>query len=362
MNEIMISGEEVALLSDVHWGKSRDSDLKINTLNTYFDWYINILKERNIKVVLFLGDWFDNRNNISVKTLNQAYDTLKRFSDDGIKVYMIIGNHDSHLKNSIAVNSVKLYGDIKNIYPIEDLTEVYFTEGKRGLLCPWDTFERAQGTYDVLFGHFDFDGAYLKDSVHHSNCSMTSILERAPLAFSGHFHLRNTYNHKQGKLITVGCPVELDWGDAGNEKGVYILNTTTLDYEFIPNTFSPKHVKLYWSKIQAKTEDMKRVSGNYIKFVIDVEYKYEHIIKVTNLIDSLGPVLPCENDYVYNTSLNALEEFSVADDSLLTMSKLDYMRKYIEEYFKDADEADDSLDVDRMMKLTEDVYLRTEEN
>jgi DNA repair exonuclease SbcCD nuclease subunit len=360
MNEIVVSGKKVAILSDVHWGKSGDSDLKINTLNTYFDWYLETIRSKGITNMIFLGDWFDNRNRISVKTLNQAYNTLKRFSDNGINVFMIVGNHDSHLKNSIDVNSVKLYSDIAKIFPIEELTEVFFVDsGKKGLLCPWDTFEKAEGNYDVLFGHFDFDGAFLKGSVHQSSCTIGNILDHAPLAFSGHFHLRNTYNHKNGKLLTVGCPVELDWGDAGNEKGLYILDVNKMEYEFIPNTFSPKHIKLYWSRIQAKTEDLTCIKGNYIKFVIDTEYKYEHIMKMTGIIDSMNPVIPCEKDFVYNTALNALEEFSVANDDLLKMSKLEYMRKYIEEYFKDEE---DTLDEVRMMKLTEDVYQRTEEN
>ena len=80
MKEITISSDKIALLSDVHWGKSRDSDVKLKVLNDYFDWYIQLLRNKGIDTVIFLGDWFDNRNLISVKTTNQAYEILKKFS------------------------------------------------------------------------------------------------------------------------------------------------------------------------------------------------------------------------------------------------------------------------------------------
>lgn len=359
MNQITINAKKIALVSDVHWGKSRDSDTKLKVINDYFDWYLNLLKEKNVDTILFLGDWFDNRNLISVKTQNQAYDVIRKISEAGITMYMIIGNHDAYFKNTIEVNSIKPYSDIKNIYPIQDLTQVKFSSGKTGLLCPWDTFDKSmKDKYDVMFGHFEFQGAYLTGSVSTGALNVGDILKVAPLAFGGHYHLRNAYKQKNGTLVTVGCPAELDWGDTGNEKGVYILDTESMNYEYIKNDLSPKHIKIHWSKIKNKVEDFSKIEGNYVKFVIDTAYKFEHIMKVINIINALNPLRPCETDFVYSNNMNALDGLDFnADDKILSMSKIDYMIKYIEEYFKNTEE--DEMDIDKMVQLTEQFYKST---
>ncbi len=359
MNQITINADKVALVSDVHWGKSRDSDIKLKVINDYFDWYLDLLKEKNIDTIIFLGDWFDNRNLISVKTQNRAYDMVRKISEMGITLYMIVGNHDAYFKNTIEVNSIRPYTEIPNVYPIEDLTEIKFKSGKTGLMCPWETFNKnMKSKYDVMFGHFEFQGAYQGGSVSMGAFNIGDILNNAPLAFSGHYHLKNVYKQKTGKLITVGSPAELDWGDAGNEKGVYILDTKTMEYEYVKNELSPNHVKLYWSKIKNKVEDFTKVEGNYVKFVVDTTYEYEHVMKIINIINALNPLRPCETDLVYNNNMNALQSLNFdADDNILSMSKIEYMIKYIEEYFKNTEE--EELDLDRMIRITEKFYKDT---
>jgi len=362
MKHLQINSNKIALLSDVHWGKSRDSDIKINVLIEYFNWYLDILKEQNIDTIFFLGDWFDNRNLISVKTQNQAYDILKQLSDNNIKVYMIVGNHDAYFKNTIHINSIKPFSDIKNIFPIQELTEITFNSNdKKGLLCPWDTFDsnNINSKYDIMFGHFEFQGAYLNDSVSFGNISVSDLLEISPLVFCGHYHIRNEYIKKNGKLITVGCPVELDWGDYNNEKGIYIVDMNTLNISYIKNDKSPKHIKLYWSKVKENIEDFSLVKNNYIKFVIDCEYNFEHIMKIINEINALGPLRPCETDLIYNNALNALDDISFdVDDKILSISKLDYMIKYIQEFTKNTDKLD--IDIEKMIAITKLFYKNTE--
>lgn len=360
MKEVIIDGEEIAIFSDIHWGKSRDAEVKIATNIQFMEKFTDFVAERNIKHVIFGGDWFDNRNYISVKTQNRAYDCLKKLADIA-KVYMIIGNHDAYFKESIDVNSIRTYADMKNIIPIEELTEIQFLPSeKTGLMCPWSAFNLDEVTkkYDTMFGHFEFNGAILRGAVHHGGVSMQTLTETAPLVFSGHFHIRKEYPQRSGKLLTIGSPCELDWGDADNVKGFYTLNTKTLEYTFHENDFSPRHIKIYWSKLKKKQESLKNIKGNYIKLVIDEEYKFDKIMKVLNLINLKRPIKPGQTDFIYNNNFsNILDQFDTdTDEKITTLSKLDYIKKFI-------DHADDSLeDLDKgvLLGMVNEYYNLTE--
>ena len=73
MNRIFIDEDKVAIFSDIHFGKNKDNTTKLSIADKYIDWFIQKLKENNIKTVLFLGDLYNNRNSISLKTLNTCY-------------------------------------------------------------------------------------------------------------------------------------------------------------------------------------------------------------------------------------------------------------------------------------------------
>ena len=71
----------------------------------------------------------------------------------------------------------------------------------------------------------------------------SQLLEKSSLVFSGHFHYREEREYKEGNIIYVGCPFELDFGDRDTTKGYYVLDTSNLTYQFIENNVSPKHKK-----------------------------------------------------------------------------------------------------------------------
>ena len=47
----------------------------------------------------------------------------------------------------------------------------------------------------------------------------------------------------------VGNPFEMDFGDSYQRKGYYILDITKSSYEFVESTFTPKHIKIFLSKL-----------------------------------------------------------------------------------------------------------------
>lgn len=365
MQTIKLKSDKIVLFSDIHWGKSRDSDIKLQIACEFIDNFCNLIKKHKIKNVIFLGDWFDNRSFVSVKTQNIAFDALMKISKIVDGIYMIVGNHDSYFKNTIAVNSVKTYSVIDNVYPIEELTEIKFKSGKKGLLCPWDSLDASafKSKYDILFGHFELQDALLTGTVSKIGTKPSTLLSISPLVFSGHYHLRKKYSHKNGKIITIGSPTELDWGDADNEKGIYILDTKDLSYTFHKNTFSSKHIRIFWSKIKSKTSKFNQIKGNYVRLVIDTKYKFEHIMKVVNLINSNSPIKPAETDFIYNDNINMLSNFNIKDSEDTNIkTKLDYMKLFIDDLFDNVPDEVKDIDKDTLLKMTMNIYDETLNN
>ena len=72
---------KIAIFSDIHLGVHQNNDFWLGIANKWADWYIKELKDKNITDIIFCGDFFHYRDEISVKTLNFAKDLLDMFKD-----------------------------------------------------------------------------------------------------------------------------------------------------------------------------------------------------------------------------------------------------------------------------------------
>lgn len=348
------------IFSDFHWGRSKNSEIKITQNEKFIKWLILEAKAKGITHIIFMGDWFESRSTISVKTYNHSYEALRSMSDAGLTFHMIIGNHDIYYRETNYVNSLKPYNEIPNVHIYADAEPVQFNGEHKGLLVPWETFDydNMKGLkYDVMFGHFEFIGA-----VHNavsSDCSkhgfngneMTAV---APLVFSGHYHARREYNYKNGKILCVGSPLQLDWGDYNDTKGYYIYNSVDNSYEFIENTVNATYVKVLWSDIKKKDNSvLKHVNGNFISLVVDEQYKFEQVMKVMNLINRLKPIKNCDVSYEYSQRFNFFGTVSGDDAKVIQKTKFEHMIDYI----NNIDEDDvGNLEIEMVLSLCKNYY------
>ena len=357
------SAKKVALFSDIHFGKTRDSLTKLKLSESYIDWFVKKCEENQIDVVIFAGDWFNNRTSIGLITSNIAYSCLKKIASK-FPTLIILGNHDTAFKTSVDVNSIKAYGEMTNVYVIEKFTDIMIGN-KRFALCPWSTEVNKVTGYDFAVGHVEFSGA-----IRHDGCAeeeikvyeMKDLFNMAPLVFMGHYHIRKEYYGETSKILTIGSALELDWGDYGNEKGFYVLNLDSRSYELIKNNVSPIHFKYYWSKLLNKEQIIttEQIKGNFLKLVVDCPYKFESIIKVINEINIRDPLRNCEPEYVFNANIDLMERGHSFEKEAtgLKMTKLQYMEKFID---KMPEESMNGLDRNKLKEYTKMYYVRAEE-
>jgi DNA repair exonuclease SbcCD nuclease subunit len=356
-----LNTNEVMIFTDFHWGKGKNSEVKIKQNEKFIDWMIKQAMLDGIRFVIFMGDWFESRNTISVKTYNHSYDALRKLSDAGLAVYMIIGNHDIYFRETNTVNSLRPYSEIPNINIIENAESIEFINGLQAGLVPWDTFSydtMKDCNWEVMFGHFEFIGAKhnaVGNDVSKHGFNGNEMTQVAPLVFSGHYHARREYDFKYGKVVCIGCPLQLDWGDYNDSKGVYIFNATTKTYKFIENKVNATHHKVFWSKVKNKDQsDLVNVEGNYISLIVDDEYKFESVMRVMNVINRLNPIKNCEVKYEYSKRFNFFDKVCGTEDrGVIQKTKYEHLVDFVD---KIDGEDMGSMEKNTVLSLCENYY------
>jgi len=322
------------LISDIHLGVNKNSAQKLNDIKKYLmDDVVNICNEQDIKNIIFLGDWFEIRESLNVNVINTSTKIIRHLNNNNIHIYMIIGNHDLYYRNRTDVHSLDYLKEHNNVTLIDNPTE-FINGDHKYLMLPWGYNDLPENEkYDCIFGHLDIIGAKMQGMVNTSGFNPVTLTSIAPLVFSGHFHLSNVYDTKYGKIIMVGNPIQSAWGDYGNDKGVYILDTSTkkLEYSKILNKTSRIYRKIYWSDILAKRDDLTNIEGNYVKFIIDSDVKFEHSTKIINLINSKNPV-SCEPEVAIQLKMDTDIKYSANDisDDIIEADARKQIEKYLE--------------------------------
>lgn len=262
--------EKIAIFTDIHIGVHRDSSLWHQIALDWTDWFVDKVKSKGIKNVLFCGDFFHNRSSLDLTTLQTGSKIIEKLKD--FNLVMIAGNHDSYYKNNASINSLVPFKNKKNIFVIDE-SPVVLDNGI--CLCPWGTELTQIPNCKILFGHFEIQNFKMNHfKVCDHGLGSESVLDKADLVISGHFHLREHRKYPNGKsILYLGSPYEMDFGERGQNKGIHFLDPKTLDIEFLENTLSPKHIKIKVSDLlqgNIKTTDLPQIlSNNFIALDVD---------------------------------------------------------------------------------------------
>ena len=97
----------VAILGDLHIGIKQDDPWIVKNQKKFFNFFFSECKARGVEATIQTGDWFDVRRGISQETLQLIReDLVPNFQSIG-ETYVIVGNHDMHLRETITPNSCR---------------------------------------------------------------------------------------------------------------------------------------------------------------------------------------------------------------------------------------------------------------
>jgi DNA repair exonuclease SbcCD nuclease subunit len=337
----MLKKSKVAIFSDLHLGLHNNSEEWHKIALEWADWIIKELTDKKIKDIFFLGDFFDNRSEISVQTLHVASEVLNKFKD--FNMFMIIGNHDAFYKNRSDVHSMGLASGHPNITIIDKNLE-FEDYGKKFAFVPWNN-ELPDGKFDYIFGHFEIVSFKMNNfKVCDRGLSPIDFLgSKTDSVFSGHFHRRSMGSYNEGRILYVGNTFPMDFADVDNKKGYHILDVETGGFEFFENTISPKFKKFNLTKIKSIKED--DIKGNIVKMVVDIEVDDKKLDKFKAYLGKFSPYrLIIEHNTVKST-IDNVEDI----DSINIPDMMDEFTKQLKL------EDEQSIRVDTILK---DLYER----
>ena len=233
---------KVAIINDTHCGIRNSSDIFIDNAEKFYgDVFFPYLLEHDIRHIIHLGDYYDNRKFINFRALHRNRNHfLKPLRQHGITMDIIRGNHDTYYKNTGELNSLKeLLGHYMNeVTIISDPTVMDYDGLKMGLV-PWIDEENTDQTMaflknaqcDMIGGHFEIEGYEMFKGQKSQHGLDRSLFKRFESVFSGHFHTKST----QGNISYLGSQMEFFWNDAHDKKYFHILDTETRQMEPVLN-------------------------------------------------------------------------------------------------------------------------------
>jgi hypothetical protein len=266
---------KICLITDQHFGARGDSLVYLNFFEKFYnDIFFPTLIERGIKTVIDLGDTFDRRkyiNFLTLRTSKKMY--FDRLVELGVDLHVLVGNHTTFYKNTNEINTLDvLFKEYSNIKIYAD-PQVARIENLDILLLPWicaDNFKRSMDLINdvpasVALGHLEVSGfAMFAGQVSEEGLD-PKIFDSYNLVCSGHYHHKST----RGNITYLGNPYEFTWSDYADVRGFHILDTETLELEFIENPYTIFE-KIYYDdeKNDYKNFSFKQYTDKNVKLVV----------------------------------------------------------------------------------------------
>lgn len=267
--------KEILVVGDIHLGVNKNNPLFFKTALRYADWLVAICKKKNIDTIVQLGDIFHNREMIHLPALNAASEFFDKLKD--YNLHIITGNHDCLYNNVSDVNSLKLLSRWPNITVHEKVTTIGDL-----CFCGWGTKLEDIPDSKIIFGHFDIKGFQMSSfKISEHGFSASDLMNKCQLLMSGHYHKPQVRFYDKKPLIYTGSAYQLNWGESGEDKYSYILNTETLEYRPVENKISPRFEYIKSEK------DLEKVKNNFVSIEIE---NVEEVAEVVAKHKALGAI------------------------------------------------------------------------
>lgn len=268
--------KRAALFTDIHFGKKNNERLHNEDCLSFVKWFISKAKEAECDTIIFLGDYFDNRNSIHLSTLNYGLSSIELLNEVGVPVYFILGNHDLYYKEKRELSSVAIGRNFPNIHIIDQITHK-----DKVTFCPWlvkdewREVERLAGKSSYVFGHFELPHFMMNAMVEmsdHGGLKAEHLQGVEYMSFSGHFHKRQV----RDKICYLGNPFPHNFSDVWDEdRGMAILEWGK-GPEFLKFPKAPSYKSLNLSELLEAPEQYID-STTYAKITNDLDMSYEEI-------------------------------------------------------------------------------------
>lgn len=305
--------------TDIHWGARNNADQHNQDNLDYIDWLIQQISVEKPSHIAFLGDWFENRNAVNIKTLDYASQGIQRLSALGIPIIFIIGNHDLYHRGNREIYSTHIY-DLPNVHLISEPTSL----GKDWLVAPFlfkEEYPRFAGEinkYKYVLGHFEFRGFVVTGATKTLDHGPDAqLFSKSKYIFSGHFHKRQWSKN----VIYIGNVFPTNFGDADDsERGCCIFDVDSDKIDFRDWDKAPLFYKTTLSRVL--NGDAQFSPRARVRCLLDLDVSYSEVQTLKEEMIAAFDLREFSVEEDTNSKKSVLEE-SGEEDSEIDMSSLD---------------------------------------
>ena len=374
-----ISGK-VLVFTDLHIGLKGAQKNRLAICARVVKKIIDYTVANGIGTILFLGDWNHTRVSTENNALNVSYRLMQALAKVA-KVYAILGNHDIYMKNSLDINSLVIFKDLANVVLVDKVMEASIN-GNKSLLIPWlgDLTAYDKESQDMLFGHFDISSKFLIKSYVADNAAKSvseelgkelsadkdlgsvgdlvgdfvDVAKKTGKIFSGHIHGHKEFLSKGRWFSFVGSPYQQNLGELGCKCGFYVIDEAN-NAKFVELEGIPKHVEVRVSQMLKDDFDFSCIKGNIVHKIYDVDIEAADDAKLSQKINDQQPYEELMPDY--EVALKDTPTTEITDESiaLIKKSKMEYVKRYVENIDKKTLEAE-GLEADKLIAVLEEHY------
>lgn len=255
---------KILAFGDLHAGKGRALyPGRLAEQSDVLDRILTLGRERNVDVILGLGDTFDRRRPDVPEMLAVETPLVRHRAAGGPPVHLLVGNHE--------------VGGVDDVTPVDVLAEAGLVVGWRHVgvmdfagvrvgFLPWTPVARLvaargggdrdnvfldaadllvriaaglrDGGADLLVGHWSMSGSSLPSGMPVDQLRETVIprepLEQLGFAYAAFAHIHRPGHFGDGTCLYVGSPMPLDHSEATTEHGCWIIDMHARETEFVP--------------------------------------------------------------------------------------------------------------------------------
>ena len=364
----MNTNTEISIITDTHQGIKNDAGFMLDYQEKFYsEAFFPKLKEKQVEHLFHLGDLFDRRKYINFMTLARTRKMfLDKLKENGIKMYIIPGNHDIFFKSSNEINSLST---LLNEYILNGSVEVIESPkiitiyGQEYAFIPWINNENyaeymsfitsIRNKKDVILcGHFEIAGFEMYAGTKADHGMDAAMFSEFKHVWSGHFHHKSTVNN----ISYLGAPMEFTFADCDDPRGFHFYKAETNDLTFIRNGFT-LYEKVYYNDETEEGQEyfrnldiQKTFSGKIVKL---------YVVKKTKsaIFESFVDKLFTEGNLI---NLSIIEDYSEFHESFVqddiveaTTTTKDLIEKYI-------DYIETPMDKARLKSLLTTLYIEAE--
>jgi len=229
--------------------------------------------DNDIEKFVIGGDLMHSKSIIYSIAQELMFDFFEKY--DELQFWVIDGNHDLSGKGVNAISSLRSIDALQNVEWITEGPTNWLSGDQNIVSVPYshDIVNQVKSNSGrILISHFGLNEGVLNSGISiTSDISLSDLRGKYELVLLGHYHKPQEIIQSDIKLYYVGSPIQLDWGEKGDEKRFLVVDTDTLDVQSIPTTQYRKHIELSLTaenkdEVFEAAREAKR-DGNHVKII-----------------------------------------------------------------------------------------------